>query len=252
MPEKEPKFSEVEPVQEEKGKDEKVQQKTKEETVDLVTKLMNEAIAKIAKIDESKKEAERTEKAKKEIDKEKENGNKIRQESIEITEEELKRLIEQKAEYVYENNIVVRFTNAAFLGDIFETKKEFKDNAMLMMQRDDYRNYWNERVQEYRNLPEKGKATLGSLVDRVYEGEISAKKDITKCSDIEKNADWHQFVDDWTDWRGTGGRKYIQEIAHIKKIKREATDRDDFVKKMRDYAINSIKRYFLIKVSKTL
>jgi len=41
-----------------------------------------------------------------------------------IEEKELEKLIELKAEYVYKNNIVIRFTNAAFLDGVFVTKKE--------------------------------------------------------------------------------------------------------------------------------
>lgn len=162
------------------------------------------------------------------------------QEAIErIEEKELKELIDLKAEDAYEKNNVVRFTNAAFLDDIFVTKNEFKGNAMLVMKdSQDYDRYYNEQLRSYPRLPQ-GRATLAVLIDEVYEGfRVKGQKvDPRKTPESLKNRFWSLWIEDHTDWVGTGVDYRDYEIRQIKRMKKEAFNRRDFANKMREHVI---------------
>jgi len=165
----------------------------------------------------------------------------ITENELELSKE-LEKFIEAKAEYVYEKNIAVRFTNAAYLDDIFVTKKEFRGNVSLFMQKDqDYKKYYDQGNRNYLDLPD-GKATLGILIDRVYENfrikgqRINLEKDPEKY----KNHFWDLFMEDHTDWVGTGSGERDYEVKNIKKIKQESSGQSDFATKMREHAIKKL------------
>jgi len=167
------------------------------------------------------------------------------QEAEDKTEEkELEKLIELKAEYVYKNNIVIRFTNAAFLDGVFVTKNEFKGYNLLFLPDGEYtkhRSLFYESDDKggetkkinYPNLPE-GTSTLGYILRRVY-------KNWSPVSDVEKIYIWDNFIFSNTGaWAfGSGGKIYTDWVGEIKQIQQKSSDRADFAHKLRDYVIQS-------------
>lgn len=134
-----------------------------------------------------------------------------------IEEKELKKLLEEKTKYCYENNIVVRFTNAAFLDDIFVTKKEFRGYGSIIMKPDNLRKYYTEGVRN--NLPfSKDEANLGTLINEAYRignRDFIGITDLGKIKEQQKNRVWHWFILQQTDWEGTGGEKYASAFKTI-------------------------------------
>jgi len=161
-----------------------------------------------------------------------------------IEEKELKKLIEAKTEYVYQKNIVIRFTNAAFLDGVFVTKNEFKGYNLLFLPDGAYTKYrslfyeFDENGTKmkkisYPNLPD-GISTLGGIIRRVY-------KNWSSVSDVEKIYIWDDFIFSNTGtWAfGSGGKIYTDWVGEIKQIQQKSSDRADFAHKLRDYVIQS-------------
>jgi len=167
------------------------------------------------------------------------------EEQKELTPEEINEMMNEKALDAYRNNVVFRFTNEAFLNDVFVTKKEFLGEGVFICDNDDFKEAkekdFNERFKKnlagdvdtkqiYRFIP-RGRAGLGTLTDIGFHNADS----------ISKMKWWRDYAEQETDYGNVGGiagHEYIENLEKtIQSIvqKRKNKEKDSInVKNLRE------------------
>lgn len=161
-------------------------------------------------------------------------------ESKEKSLEEINEMMNEKALDTYRDNVIIRFTNESFLKDVFETKAEFKGEGMFLLKdHEDWDKYCRKEKDSHELIP-KGKASLGTFIDKVYSRFYSKRSHETKKEgDFSKKMEaWSLFIGKATDWISNASERYVYDLEEIKKVKSESKNKDDFYKNLREYFID--------------